>query len=199
MHEQSAGRRYGYVRAGYSSPLASVVHGRVQRLLDLDARGSELAFAALRPHPRVHRAPARYTAFTERTDVWLVLVTGGIALDRRRRPQWLHAVSSTAVANFIARVLKRVVKRSRPPIAHCGPTGSISSPSFPSTHAATGFAAATAFSKELLSPRTLYGFAASTAIVRLLLGEHHPSGLFVGACLGILVADAAHRTRLSPA
>lgn len=175
-------------RRGIPSPSASF-HGAAERLLGLDARASELAFAALRPHGGMHRALARYTSVTERADLWLVLVVGGMAVDRQRRPQWQRAVASTAIANVITRLLKRVVQRPRPPIADCPPAGAISSPSFPSTHAATGFAAATAFSKELFPSRTLYGFAASTALARLLLGEHYPSDLVVGAGLGILVAE----------
>ena len=60
--------------------------------------------------------------------------------------------------------------------------------SFPSAHATSSLAAATAFGR--VEPRTrlpLYALAAAICVTRPYLGMHYPSDVLAGAALGIAI------------
>jgi undecaprenyl-diphosphatase len=92
-------------------------------------------------------------------------------------------------------VLKELVDRHRPPvtdpdIAHVGNLPS--SPSFPSGHAMTAFAAATAVA--VLCPRMRWpalGIALLVAVSRPYLGVHFWADVIVGALLGAAIGAGA--------
>jgi membrane-associated phospholipid phosphatase len=170
------------------------------RLLGLDERLSERTYRAFAGQPGVcRRLLTGYTRLTQRPELWptlaAILLLGG-RHDRRRS---IAAIAETAAGWGANSALKRIINRSRPPVAQQPPRSDADGASFPSTHAATGFAAAAAFS-DLHDARSLYLLAASTALARLPLGEHYPSDLVVGAALGAAVGHTAHRaiTRRMP-
>ena len=109
----------------------------------------------------------------------------------------LAAGGAFLVASALNPLLKAIVDRHRPPvqdpdIAHVGalPT----SPSFPSGHAMTAFAAATAIA--VLCPRMRWpalGIALLVAVSRPYLGVHFWADVVVGALLGGAIGFAMAR------
>jgi undecaprenyl-diphosphatase len=131
-----------------------------------------------------------------------LLVGLGLGCDlwRRRVPQaFLAAGAATLAASLIVGPLKDLFERSRPPEADPGLGSLVAIPenaSFPSGHAATAFAAATAIA--ILSPRMrpyALGLAAAVALSRVYLRVHYPldvlAGALLGAGLGALAAIVA--------
>lgn len=111
--------------------------------------------------------------------------------DERRRDEWIAAGAKVAVVYGLNTLLKTVARRQRPPIAEVGtPTGL----SFPSSHAATCFAAARLYSDlEPAAKLPLYGLAAGVASTRLHFLVHYPSDVAAGAALGEAAARALSR------
>jgi len=105
----------------------------------------------------------------------------------------LAATLSFFVASGVNAALKALFDRSRPPIdmdlhALVGVPGS---PSFPSGHAMSAFAVATAIA--LLAPRLrrpVLAFAAVIAFSRVYLGVHYWLDVLVGAALGAAIGLA---------
>jgi undecaprenyl-diphosphatase len=133
-----------------------------------------------------------------------VLVGLGLCCDvcRRRVPlAFLAALTATLSASLVVSPLKELFDRARPPEADPGLGALVPIPenaSFPSGHAATAFAAATAIA--ILSPRMrpwALALAAAVALSRVYLRVHFPldvvAGALVGAGLGALCALVALR------
>jgi undecaprenyl-diphosphatase len=103
-------------------------------------------------------------------------------------------VLAVTLADLSAMGLKALVDRPRPPLRYAEPKTLVPVPhdaSFPSGHAATGFAAATMLS--LSFPRFapfLYVLAAAVAFSRVYVGVHYPLDVLGGAALGIVIALA---------
>jgi len=143
-----------------------------------------------------------------------VLIGLGLAADvlrRRRVPiAFLAAGAATIVTSIVVDVLKNTFDRARPPESDPG-LGSLvaipDNPSFPSGHAATAFAAATALA--VLCPKLrpwALGLAAAVALSRVYLRVHFPFDVLVGGLLGAglgalagYVALSAIRPRERPA
>lgn len=112
----------------------------------------------------------------------VALVAGGIAL---------------GVASAAAAILKELVDRARPAVVDPGFETLVATPSsasFPSSHAAMAFAAATAVG--LLCPRIrwpLLALAAVVALSRVYLGVHYCLDIAAGAALGASVGWLAAR------
>jgi membrane-associated phospholipid phosphatase len=85
--------------------------------------------------------------------------------------------------------VKLAARRQRPRLRGLPPlAGAPSSLSFPSAHATSSVAAATAFGR--VEPRTRlpgYALAAAICATRPYLGLHYPSDVLAGAALGLLV------------
>ena len=117
----------------------------------------------------------------------------------------VFATASAAAAAALAALVKEVVDRSRPEHAGVDVDPLVStpdSPSFPSGHAATAFAAATVVA--LVHPRLrlpVLALAALVALSRVYLGVHYGVDVLAGAALGIGVALAVSRAsrRVAPA
>lgn len=125
--------------------------------------------------------------------VWLVL--GLVAALFTRRPVLLLQVGLALLASHVAAAgLKAAVDRRRPPeqLPDIDPLVALpASGSFPSGHAATGFAAALVLSFAL--PRwavAFFALASAIAFSHLYTGVHFPSDVLAGAVLGALVATA---------
>ena len=133
-----------------------------------------------------------------------LLIGLGLSADlwRRRLPIAFAAAGiATLAASLVVGQLKDVFDRARPPQSDPG-LGSLvplpDNPSFPSGHAATAFAAATAIA--VLCPRLrpwALGLAAAVALSRVYLRVHVPldvlAGGLIGAALGLLAGFVALR------
>jgi undecaprenyl-diphosphatase len=135
-----------------------------------------------------------------------LLVGMGLCCDvwRRRVPlAFLAALGATLAASLVVTPLKELFDRARPPEDAPGLGALVAIPenaSFPSGHAATAFAAATAIA--ILSPRMrpyALGLAAAVALSRIYLRVHFPldvlAGGLLGAGLGALAALVVLRLR----
>jgi undecaprenyl-diphosphatase len=133
----------------------------------------------------------------------LLLALGlGCDVTRRRAPvAFFAALAAVLTTSVVVSALKDLFDRQRPPEIDPG-LGSLvaipGNPSFPSGHAATAFAAATAIA--ILSPRMrpyALALAAAVALSRVYLRVHFPldvlAGALIGVGLGALFALAALR------
>jgi membrane-associated phospholipid phosphatase len=133
---------------------------------------------------------------------WPLLVAVGACGDAKCRRRWPYAAAAgglaVAVAALLVAVLKDVFDRARPPFqdASLDPIGIVpASASFPSSHAATAFAAAVAVG--LVHPRLrrpLLAMAAVVALSRVYLGVHYLFDVIVGTLIGIGIGYAAALT-----
>ena len=135
----------------------------------------------------------------------VVFVAVGAVADLRRRPRsvpWtaLVAAAALAAATLCSSAIKGVVGRERPPVADPGVSALVHVPgdaSFPSSHAATAFAAAGVVAMRYPALRLpLLGLASVIAVSRVYLGVHYPLDVLAGACLGLGIAWLATRIAL---
>jgi undecaprenyl-diphosphatase len=108
-------------------------------------------------------------------------------------------VAATLLASAVANgPLKHAVRRARPDRTVVPPqrrTGEREdTPSFPSSHAATAFAFASA-TTVLVPPLAIVTLPAAVAVSasRVVVGDHYPMDVVVGALLGVAVGGGASR------
>lgn len=148
---------------------------------------------ALRTHghePKLEAALAVYSRSGEHAACWLVLGMLGAATtrDRSQREQWLRGLRVILGAYGTNYAIKLSVRRRRPELAGLPPlTPTVSRLSFPSAHATSSFAAASAY-RGLLPAKLLYAAAGLFALTRPYLGVHYPSDVLAGAVIGTAVA-----------
>lgn len=121
--------------------------------------------------------------------VWIAIGLTGASRDEGRRRRWLlgAAVGPGAVAvNYAAKLSfgrERPLIEDHPPLARAP-----SKLSFPSAHATSSLAAATAFGRVHPGTRIpLHALAAAICLSRPYLGMHYPSDVLAGAALGTLI------------
>jgi undecaprenyl-diphosphatase len=134
--------------------------------------------------PRRERAALLYARAGEHGLLWHAVALTGAALHRRRRATYLRAARITLVTLVVNSAVKVVVRRARPVLEELpalSPT--LYGRSYPSAHASTSFAAATALA-PVLPPAALYPAAALMALTRPYLGVHYPSDVVAGAFFG---------------
>jgi membrane-associated phospholipid phosphatase len=120
--------------------------------------------------------------------VWVVVGLILAAIDPSRREEWLICAGLGPVAIGLNFAVKLVVKRPRPVLEGLPPLGGApSSLSFPSAHALSSFAVATAMFR--VDPATAGAFlvALLLSLGRPYLGMHYPSDVVAGALLGALL------------
>jgi undecaprenyl-diphosphatase len=125
--------------------------------------------------------------------VWAVIGAVGASVDERRRGQWLAAGLTGPAAIGVNYAVKVSVGRQRPLIEDHPPLAKAPTKlSFPSAHATSSVAAATALGR--VQPRArpyLFALAKAICVGRPYLGMHYPSdvvgGAVLGFCLGSLV------------
>jgi len=132
--------------------------------------------------------------------VWAAIGAVGATVDGRRRGRWLIAGATGPVAvgvNFAVKVAtgrKRPLIEEHPPLARA-PTKL----SFPSAHATSSVAGATALGR--VEPRLrpgLFALAAAICVGRPYLGMHYPSDVLAGAALGVALGAIVPAPRPPP-
>jgi undecaprenyl-diphosphatase len=146
--------------------------------------------------PRVERAASGFSRTGEHAACWFALGAAGYVLSDRggdARRDWVRGLLSTASAWAVNSAIKQVVRRPRPQLEGLPAlTPVVSSLSFPSAHASTSVAAATAYSRALpAAAPLLYGLAGAFALSRPYLGVHYPSDVIAGVALGSVIGRAA--------
>ena len=118
--------------------------------------------------------------------VWFLLGAALAILDNSRWESWLICALLGPLAIGLNYAIKLAVRRPRPVLEGLPPLGGApSSLSFPSAHATSSFAVATAMVR--VDPATAGAFVVAIAIAlgRPYLGMHYPSDVLAGAFLGV--------------
>ena len=118
--------------------------------------------------------------------VWVALGLALAAIDPDRRESWLICAALGPLAIGLNYLIKLAVRRPRPVLEGLPPLGGApSSLSFPSAHALSSFAVATAMVR--VDPATAGALlvALALALGRPYLGMHFPSDVLAGALLGV--------------
>ncbi|MEX2107623.1 MAG: phosphatase PAP2 family protein [Solirubrobacterales bacterium] len=118
--------------------------------------------------------------------VWVALGLVLAVADGSNREAWLICAALGPIAIGLNYALKLVVKRPRPVLEDLPPLGGApSSLSFPSAHATSSFAVATAMARVAPEAAVVFVLAAALALGRPYLGMHYPSDVLAGALLGV--------------
>jgi decaprenylphosphoryl-5-phosphoribose phosphatase len=118
--------------------------------------------------------------------VWFLLGGTLALIDSSRWESWLICALLGPVAIGLNYAVKLLVRRPRPVLEGLPPLGGApSSLSFPSAHATSSFAVATAMAR--VDPATSAAFIVAVALSlgRPYLGMHYPSDVLAGALIGI--------------
>ena len=120
--------------------------------------------------------------------IWLAANLVLAALDPGNRESWLICAALGPLAIGFNYAVKLVVRRPRPVLEGLPPLGGApSSLSFPSAHATSSFAVATAMTRVDPLGALAFVLALALALGRPYLGMHYPSDVLVGAGLGVLL------------
>ncbi|MGA8744918.1 MAG: phosphatase PAP2 family protein [Solirubrobacterales bacterium] len=120
--------------------------------------------------------------------VWVVLGVVLALIDPARREAWLICAVLGPVAICINYAIKILVKRPRPVLEGLPPLGGApSSLSFPSAHALSSFAVATAMFRVDPATAAALVVALALSLGRPYLGMHYPSDVLAGIVLGVLL------------
>jgi membrane-associated phospholipid phosphatase len=124
--------------------------------------------------------------------VWLAIGVVLAIADPDRRDAWLVAGILGPAAIGLNYAVKLLVRRPRPVLEGLPPLGGAPSTlSFPSAHATSSFACATAMTRIAPEAAVLFVLAAAIAACRPYLGMHYPSdvlgGVLIGIALGLVV------------
>src|SRR5215213_9617704 len=120
--------------------------------------------------------------------VWFLLGAALAIVDHSRWEAWLICALLGPFAIGLNYAIKLAVKRPRPVLDGLPPLGGApSSLSFPSAHATSSFAVATAMVRVDPAMAAAFLVAFALALGRPYLGMHYPSDVLAGALLGIVL------------
>jgi hypothetical protein len=142
---------------------------------------------------RFHRPPAEKAGkalgrIGEYGAVWFVIGVVMAFVDPDNGEDWLLAGILGPVAIGLNFAVKLIVRRPRPVLEGLPPLGGApSSLSFPSAHATSSFACATAMTRIAPEAALLFILAVAIASCRPYLGMHYPSDVIAGALLGVVL------------
>jgi hypothetical protein len=123
--------------------------------------------------------------------IWAAAGAIGASIDDKRRRQWLSGGAIGPVAIGVNYAIKVAVGRERPLLDEHPPLAKAPSKlSFPSAHATSSVAAATALGR--VEPRArpaLFTLAAAICVGRPYLGMHYPSDVLAGAAVGFALGS----------
>lgn len=118
--------------------------------------------------------------------IWFGIGAVLALLDSGNREAWLVCAVLGPVAIGLNFAVKLAVKRPRPALEGLPPLGGApSSLSFPSAHATSSFAVATAMTRVDSLGAIAFALAIVLSIGRPYLGMHYPSDVLAGALLGV--------------
>jgi membrane-associated phospholipid phosphatase len=146
-----------------------------------------LRFMRTRWHtPGVERAAKGLGKAGNNGAVWFGVGVVLAVVDGGNREAWLICAVLGPVAIALNYVVKLAVRRPRPEMVGLPPLGGApSSLSFPSAHATSSFAVATAMTRVEPWGAVAFLLALALALGRPYLGMHYPSDALVGAVLGV--------------
>jgi membrane-associated phospholipid phosphatase len=123
---------------------------------------------------------------------WTVIGVIGASIDDARRAQWLAAAATGPAAVGVNFLVKVVIARERPLIEEHPPLARAPTKlSFPSAHATSSVAAATALGRvERRAQPALFLLATAICLGRPYLGMHYPSDVLAGTVLGSVLGRA---------
>lgn len=175
------------------SLLARALRGPAGRaLVKADLAGMRMIRSTARSR-RATKAIVVFSRSGEHGALWIATGALGMAVDRERRERWAVGLAAVGAAYLANSALKQVARRPRPQLRDLPPL--IPTPtqlSFPSSHSASSFAAATAYA-GLLPRGPLLATASAMALSRIHLGVHYPTDIAVGATLGCVVGSTVRR------
>jgi len=120
--------------------------------------------------------------------VWFLLGAALAIIDNGRWESWLICALLGPFAIGLNYAIKLAVKRPRPVLEGLPPLGGApSSLSFPSAHATSSFAVATAMVRVDPAMAAAFVVAFALALGRPYLGMHYPSDVLAGALLGVVL------------
>ncbi|MGB7588734.1 MAG: phosphatase PAP2 family protein [Solirubrobacterales bacterium] len=138
--------------------------------------------------PAVERAAKALGKTGNNGAIWVVIALTLAAVDPSQRESWLIVAALGPLAIGLNFVVKLAVKRPRPELAGLPPLGGApSSLSFPSAHATSAFAVATAMTRVDSLGAIAFVLAIALALGRPYLGMHYPSDVLAGVVLGVLL------------
>ncbi len=118
--------------------------------------------------------------------IWVGLGVVLALVDRSNREAWLICAALGPIAIGLNYVVKLAVRRPRPALEGLPPLGGApSSLSFPSAHATSSFAVATAMTRVDSLGALAFLLALALSLGRPYLGMHYPSDVVAGALLGV--------------
>lgn len=118
--------------------------------------------------------------------VWVAIGVALAILDGGQREAWLICAALGPVAIGLNYAVKLAVRRPRPVLEGLPPLGGApSSLSFPSAHATSSFAVATAMARVEPLGALAFMLAIALSLGRPYLGMHYPSDVLAGAALGV--------------
>jgi undecaprenyl-diphosphatase len=118
--------------------------------------------------------------------IWFGLGVVLAIVDSANREAWLICAVLAPIAIALNYVIKLIVKRPRPVLEGLPSLGGApSSLSFPSAHATSSFAVATAMTRVDSLGALAFVLAIALSLGRPYLGMHYPSDVLAGAVLGI--------------
>jgi len=120
--------------------------------------------------------------------IWVVLCLIVLAATDSNGESWFICALLAPVAIALNYVVKLAVKRPRPALEGLPPLGGApSSLSFPSAHATSSFAVATAMTRVDSWGALAFLLAFALSFGRPYLGMHYPSDVLAGAVLGVVL------------
>lgn len=120
--------------------------------------------------------------------VWFLLGATLAVIDSARWESWLICALLGPFAIGLNYAVKLAVRRPRPVLEGLPPLGGApSSLSFPSAHATSSFAVATAMVRVDPAMAATFLVAIALALGRPYLGMHYPSDVLAGAFLGVVL------------
>jgi len=138
--------------------------------------------------PGVERAAKGLGRAGNNGAIWFAVGVLLAMFDGSNREAWLICAFLGPIAIGLNYVVKAIVKRPRPVLEGLPPLGGApSSLSFPSAHATSSFAVATAMTRVEPLGALAFLLAIALALGRPYLGMHYPSDVLAGAALGVLL------------
>jgi membrane-associated phospholipid phosphatase len=118
--------------------------------------------------------------------IWFGIGVALAILDGSNRKAWIVCAVLAPIAIALNYVVKLIVRRPRPVLEGLPPLGGApSSLSFPSAHATSSFAMATAMTRVEPLGALAFLLALALSLGRPYLGMHYPSDVLAGALLGV--------------